>query len=282
MSFVNFNGKLLNEANAKISINNRSFRYGDGCFETIRITNNQIPLWSFHWDRLRAALQTLQFQLPSFFSSEWLQQQILELAIKNQHQHLGRIRLTIFRGDGGLYDPDNHFSNYLIQSWPLNDVLQASNSNGLVLGLYKDGLKAADALANIKSNNYLLYVMAALHVKQQHWNDALVLNHRGTIADATIANVFVVQDKTIITPPLSDGPVAGTMRRYLLENLPLKGLTVEEKSMLPDDVLSADEVFLTNAAYGMKWVRQFEEKVYSNELTRRIYQQMIQPLFQLA
>lgn len=279
MSLINLNGKLLNEANAHVSINNRSFRYGDGCFETIRITNNRIPLWQLHWERASSALQTLQFQIPNFFTSDFLLQSILELAKKNGHQQLARIRLTIFRGNGGLYDPENHFPNYLIQSWPLNAALQQMNTNGLVAGIYNDGLKAADAFANIKSNNYLLYAMAALHAKQQHWNDALVLNHKGTIADTTIANLFIIKNGTVLTPPLSDGPVAGTIRRYLLQQLPTIGYEIEEVSIAPEAVYNADEVFLTNAMYGMKWVKQVEDKTYDCHHTATIYQKLIVPLF---
>lgn len=279
MSLSNLNGKLLGEAKASVSINNRSFRYGDGCFETLRITNGQIPLWQYHWERLSGALQTLQFQPPSFFTAPYLQAQMIALVQKNDHQHLGRIRLTIFRGNGGLYDPENHFPNYLIQSWPLNDAHQTLNNNGLIIGLYSGGFKAADALANLKSNNYLLYAMAALHAKQQHWNDALILNHRGSIADSTIANLFLIKEKTITTPPLTDGPVAGTMRRYLLENLIGAGYRVQEKSILPTDLLTADEVFVTNAIYGIKWVKQFEEKEYGNRQTSQLFQQFIKPLF---
>jgi branched-chain amino acid aminotransferase len=282
MSIVYLNGKWLNEAKANISINNRSFRYGDGVFETIRLSNGQVLLWQHHWDRLSSALQTLQFQVPSFFTATYLQQQVLELTHKNGHQQLARIRLTIFRGNGGLYDPENHFPNCLIQSWPLNEALQSPNTNGLVIGIYQNGLKAADGLANLKSNNYLLYAMAALHARQQHWNDALVLNHRGTLADATIANLFILKDGMAITPPLSDGPVAGTMRRHLLEQLPAIGFEVKEQSLVPEDLLLADEVFLTNAIYGIKWVQRLEEKSYGCRQTTGIYQQIIQPLFHLA
>lgn len=279
MSLTNLNGKLINEAKASVSINNRSFRYGDGCFETIRITNGEIRLWQYHWERLSQALHTLQFQPSAYFTSSYLQEQMVQLAQKNGHQQLGRIRLTVFRGNGGLYDPENHFPNYSIQSWELNEAHQTLNNNGLILGLYKDGFKAADSLANLKSNNYLLYAMAALHAKQQHWNDALILNHRGSIADATIANLFIIKENTIITPSLTDGPVAGTLRRYLLEKGIQSGFAIQERSIFPEDLTTADEMFLTNAIYGIKWIQQFEEKAYGNRQTSFIYQKLITPLF---
>jgi branched-chain amino acid aminotransferase len=279
MSFVNLNGKLLNESKAGISIHNRSFRYGDGSFETLRMVEGWLPLWPYHWQRLQQALHLLQFDTPSFLTAAFLQERIKEVVEKNGHQQSARIRLTLFRGNGGLYDPENHFPNYLIQSWPLSDAVPLLNTNGLVIGTYTGGFKAADAFANLKSNNYLLYVMAALHAKQQRWNEALILNHRNSIADATIANLFVVQDKTLVTPPLTDGPVAGTFRRYLLEKVPALGYTVLEQSLQPKEVLMAQEVFVTNAVYGIKWVKSFEGKEYGNRYTTLLYQDLVKPLF---
>ena len=278
-NFVNFNGKILNEKKARVSVNNRSFRYGDGCFETIKVVNRKISLAEFNIDRLFATLHLLQFESPSFFTPAFILQSITELVEKNQHQKLARVRLTIFRGNGGLYDPENHYPIYLIQSWPLNPENNNLNENGLVIGTYPNGFKAADALANIKSNNFLLYAMAAMHSKKQHWNDALVLNHKGTFADATIANLFIITNKTITTPPLSDGPVNGTMRRYLLQSLPALGYSVQEQSISPEDLHQADECFLTNAIYGLKWIKQHDDTNFQSKHVFTIHNELIKSLW---
>ncbi len=277
--FCNLNGKIINESNATISVNNRSFRYGDGCFETMKYSNGKLLLANYHFERLFDSLQLLKFDYPNFFTTEYLVQQIQQLVAKNQNQKLARIRLTIFRGNGGLYDPENMAPNWLIQCWPLNEASNTLNNNGLVTGIYKGGFKAADAFANLKSNNYLLYSQAALYAKQQHWNDALILNHRQTIADATIANFFIIKGGAIFTPPLSDGPVNGVMRRYLLENLPRLNYTVTEQSINPNDVLEADEAFLTNAVYGIKWIQSVDKKTFAFHHSAIIHQQLLAPLF---
>lgn len=277
--FVHLNGKILNESNAAISINNRSFRYGDGCFETMRYVNGRLILAGLHFERLFTSLGTLQFDFPAFFTADYLLSQINELVLKNLHSQSARIRLTVFRGDGGLHDTENLSPNWLIQSWPLNDATPAINSNGLVVGIYNDGFKAADRFANIKSNNYLLYSQAALYARAHHWNDALVLNHKATIADATIANLFIIKGNAIITPSLSDGPVSGVMRRYLLQYLPTLSFDVSEQTVLPDDLLHAEEIFLTNAVYGLKWVRSINGKTYSADKASIIYKQLLAPLF---
>jgi branched-chain amino acid aminotransferase len=277
--YCNLNGKIIKEANATVSVNNRSFRYGDGCFETMKYINGQLLLSTFHFDRLFNSLNILQFENPKFFTPGNLLQQVHELVNKNQHQKLARIRLTIFRGNGALYDPENMKPNWLIQSWPLNPESNTINNNGLVVGIYYDGIKAADKFANIKSNNYLLYSQAALFAKQQHWNDALVLNQFGTVADATIANFFIIRDKQVISPPLTDGPVNGVMRRWLLQQLPINGYSLTESSIEQKDIHTADEAFLTNAIYGLKWIRSIGNKSYSLNHAAAIHKKIVEPLF---
>jgi branched-subunit amino acid aminotransferase/4-amino-4-deoxychorismate lyase len=279
MTKVYLDGKWLNAEKTGISIDNRSFRYGDGFFETIKCINHKLPLWGFHSTRLFATLDKMQFEKPSWLAPDMLKDSILELVKQNQHGKLARVRLTIFRGEGGIYDPINHRPHILIQSWPLNPENNKLNENGLVIGEYSGGFKAADSFANLKSNNYLLYAMAALQAKAQHWNDALICNHRGSFADATIANLWVIKNGQIYTPPLSDGPVAGTMRMFLLENLAASGLPVAERTLVKSDLLEADEVFLSNAIYGIKWVRQFEDHEYVSEITANIHAKVIAPLW---
>lgn len=273
------NGKIIAEEEASISINNRSFRYGDGCFETMKYCNGKLLLASFHFERLFASLDKLHFDYPTFFTPEYLLEQIKKLVEKNGCQHLARLRLMAFAGDGGLYDLKNHQVNWLIQSWPLNETINGLNTNGLVVGYYKNGFKAADRFANIKNNNFLLYSQAAIYTKQQHWNDALVFNHKETIADATIANLFVIKANAIITPPLTDGPIAGVMRRYLLEQLPALGFEVKETSVTEEIINAADEAFLSNAM-GIKWIQSVGEKQLVRNKIELIYKQIIAPLFQ--
>jgi branched-chain amino acid aminotransferase len=277
--FCNLNGRFYNDTKPLIGINNRSFRYGDGCFETIKVVDGRIVLANLHMQRLFLALQQLLFQPPGYFSPDYLMGLISELVQKNNHQALARVRLTIFRGDGGIYDALNHTPNFLIQTWALNPENNSLNTNGLLLGQYNGGFKAADAFANIKSNNYLLYAMAALYAKQQHYNDVLVLNHRQTVADATIANLFLVQaDGAIVTPPLTDGGVAGIMRRHLVDQLPLLGYTVLEQSIDNQQLADAKAIFLTNAIYGIKWVASFEQTTYSHTVVQQLHRQAIEPL----
>ena len=272
--YVNQNGQIIREDNAFISINNRSFRYGDGCFETIKVVGNKLLFSDFHFERLFSSLATLQFDVPSYITPDFLQTQILTLVRKNHHEKLARVRLTIYRGDGGLYDPQNLLPNYLIQTWELSPANNKLNENGLIIDIFKDARKVCDRYSSIKSNNYLAYAMAALWVKQQQLNDAILLNPYNRVADATIANVFIVKDGIVKTPTLAEGCINGIMRRHLLQKLPSLGIEAEETTLTVENLLEADELFLTNSIYGIRWVKEMQGKVYGNQMAARIFKQI--------
>src|SRR6185436_7845786 len=119
------------------------------------------------------------------------------------------------------------------------------------IGIYDQYKKPCQALSNLKSGNALLSVMSSKFAEQQGWNDAIILNERGDICEATSSNVFVVKDNVIYTPPLEDGCVMGTMRAFILDHLSGSRNTdkfqVMEKTIAVQDFGEADEVFLTNA-----------------------------------
>ncbi|HSC53645.1 MAG TPA: aminotransferase class IV [Phnomibacter sp.] len=275
---VYLNGAYIDESQAQVSVNNRAFRYGDGFFETIKLVQGKVVNPQLHTDRLLHTLQRLQFDCPAYFTPKNIIDRIEELVIYNQHQALARIRLTVFRGDGSLHDIDNLRPNLLIQSWPLDTVYNQLNENGWVIDVYKEGHKTCDAFANLKSNNYLLYAMASIYARQNKFDDVLVLNEHGRIADATIANTWIVEQGKLVTPTLSEAPVAGTMRRFIVENAHRFGLQVTEDIITIERLKAADELWLTNALYGIRWVKQLGDTTYGNKYALQLHQQLLQPL----
>jgi branched-chain amino acid aminotransferase len=269
---VFINEKFVPETKAAIPVNNRSFRYGDGCFETIKCINDSLPLFDLHFNRLMHTLSLLQFKIPKLLTKKHLYNTILVLAQKNKHSKLARIRLTVYRGNGGLYDAENNNPNILIQSWPMAESINHFNPNGLVVGIYSHAHKTTDAFANCKTNNFLVYTMAAMYAQKNKLNDALVLNNKGTIADSTIANLFIVKGKNIYTPPLSSGAVHGVMKQKLMPLLIKNGFIVKEKTLKETDLQKADEAFLTNAIFGIKWIKEINGTVYKNYTALKIFE----------
>ncbi len=275
MEYFNYNGKIYKDDSSVINVNNRGLRYGDGLFETIKSKKDKLFFADEHFARLWKGMNLLQFKIPVHFTPDNLQYEIFELLKKNTHDHYARIRITLFRGDGGLYDDINHIPNYIIQTWALSAEISKWNSNGLILGIYNEAKKSCDILSNIKHNNFLPYVMAALHSKKQKWNDAILLNTDNRICDSTIANIFLIKDNKIYTPALDEGCIAGIMRKTILHHLATNSYKVYETRFSVDDLLNADEVFLTNSIYNIRWVQSIGNKNYANVLTQKIYTSLL-------
>ena len=271
MEYFIYNGKTYKEESPILSVNSRGLRYGDGLFETIKSIKGELQFIDEHLARLWKGLQVLQFNIPKHFTPEYLQDEIFALLKKNSHEKMARIRLTVFRGDGGLYDEINHKPHYLVQSWPLLDDAGEWNSNGLVLGIYTDVKKSCDILSNLKHNNFLPYSMAAIHAKTKKWNDAVLENTEGGVCDTTIANLFLIKDGVIYTPALAQGCIAGIIRKFLINRLTAANYKIIEGRLTGDDLDAADEVFLTNSIYNLRWVQSLGEKKYTNIQTQKIY-----------
>ena len=271
MSYFNYNGKLCREGLPVIGPDNRGLRYGDGLFETMKMIQGKLVFGDEHFARLWNGLKLLQFELPRHFTPEMLHQQILSLAEKNGHTNSARIRLQIIRGDGGLYDAKNHIPGYIIQTWLLPEEQGEWNSNGLVIGTYDTVKKSCDVTSNFKHNNFLPYVLAALEAKSRKWDDAVLLNNYSRICDTTIANIFMVKDQVISTPPLTEGCVAGIIRKAIIKGLPEKSWQIVEQELTLDQLFTADELFLTNSLYNIRWVQRLGKASYRNEVTKKIF-----------
>lgn len=271
MNYFIYNGKFYKDETALLSVSSRGLRFGDGLFETIKSINGQPEFLDEHLARLWNGMQVLQFNIPKHFTPDNLQNEFEGLLQKNGHVKKARIRLTIFRGDGGLYDEIDHKPNYLLQSWPLGDETGNWNSNGLVLGIYSAVKKSADILSNLKHNNFLPYVMAAMHAKKEKWNDAILLNTDGRLCDTTIANIFLIKEDVVYTPALSEACIGGVMRRHIIQVLNGAGYKVIEGKLTTDDLQNADEVFLSNSIYNIRWVGNIGDKKYDCKLTQKIY-----------
>jgi branched-chain amino acid aminotransferase len=274
MNYINLNGKILEADKPALLVSNRGYRYGDGLFETIKVFNKKILLEQYHFERLFSGISLLQIEMPKLFNSGKLKDEMLDLCKKNKCDYLARVRVSVSRGNGGLYDEDRTLQ-YVIECWPLNESVNRLNENGLVIDIYAGIKKSCDIFSNLKSANFLPYSIAAGFAKENKLNDCLVLNANGNITDSTIANIFIIKEEIIITPALSEGCVNGVMRKYLLEKLRDTGFKIKETSVFPEDVENADEIFLTNAIKGMQWVKQFRNKIYTNKIIAKIYNQVL-------
>ncbi len=271
MNSVIYNGSRINANEPIISAGNRGLRYGDGLFETMKCVNGKMLQFAEHMQRLRNGAAALQFEIPKHHTDSFFEEQIISLLKKNRHDEFARIRLSFFRANGGLYDAEHHRPNWLIETFPLSDVYSELNLNGWHLCLFDACRKSPDAFSQFKHNNFLPYIMGAIEAQKQKCKDAVILNSHGNICDTTVANLFIIKQEIIYTPPISEGCVAGIQRAQLLKHLPLLGYRIEEKPLSIADLHEADEAFVSNSLFAIRWIGQFNNKNYGNKMAQKIY-----------
>lgn len=270
MDFICFNGDFLPAAQPLFTVANRSFRYGDGVFETIKIYKEKILLDQFHYDRLFLGLKMLQ--IDHDLNTSGLSSYILELCKRNNCSESARVRLAVYRNADGK-------AEFVMQASSLSSDVNKWNEKGLTIDLYPYARKSADAFSNLKTPNFLPYVLAELFAKERGIDDAVVLNAFNNIADSSKANIFLIKKDEIFTPAMHQGCISGVMRRFLLDELKRNGYRTHQQEVSEQQLLEADEVFLTNSIYDMRWVQKFRNKVYSFEQSLSIYHKMIAPLY---
>ncbi len=146
------------------------------------------------------------------------------------------------------------------------------------MDVFLDGKKTMDQFSRLKSNNYLVYAMSALYAKKNNLTDCFILNNQDRICDSTIANVFCIKDQMIFTPPLSEGCISGVMRRYLIDQLKISGYSITEKPFEIEWLRSSDEIFLSNAISGIRWVQSWADKSFTHQMCSEIFDAIIKKI----
>ncbi|MEJ7912942.1 MAG: aminotransferase class IV, partial [Chitinophagaceae bacterium] len=220
MRFVLYNGKLMEESTPIFNSSNSSFKYGDGIFETLRVSKQIILLWNYHYERIAKSLELLQISFQTNLK-QVVHDSILELCSQNDCSVSARVRLAFFREDQAT-------PGLLIEATALNSLSYEWNQRGWEFDIYTGASKSKGRLSNLKTANHLPYVMAGLHAKQKQLDECLLMSDKGTLADGSRTNVFMIKAQVVYTPPLSAGCVGGVMRRYVLERLPKLEWKIEE------------------------------------------------------
>lgn len=270
MNFINYNGNIYPAGQEVLTISNRSYRYGDGLFESMRIMQGKLQFAELHAERLQKGLSALKMEDAEFFTADFLRAKAYELLNRNQYGENARLRLTVYRDGEGLYSPDSNKTGYSLEMTKSNEPYFLNNSRGLIVDVYQDMTKPVNFLSNHKTCNSLPFVMAGLHRKKQSLDEVFILNQFGFLCEAMSSNVFVLFDKQLYTPALSEGCIAGVMRTVVMELAEEFGLPVIEAQINPDILNEAEEVFLTNASRGIQWVMGFNNKRYFNKLSKEL------------
>ena len=245
---INLNGTLVPKEQAVVSVYDHGLLYGDGVFEGIRIYNGNVFLEQEHIDRLYESALAIRLQIP-MTKAELSTATHATIAANNLTD--GYIRLVVTRGSGSLGLDINRTSDPQV-------IIIADTISLYPDELYQNGLPliTASTIRNhsaalsprIKSLNYLNNIMAKIEGQDAGTVEALMLNHKGEVAECTGDNIFIVKNGVLKTPPVDAGILEGLTRNAVIDLARKAGIPVEESAMVRHDIYVADECFLTGSA----------------------------------
>jgi branched-chain amino acid aminotransferase len=269
--FISYNNQIITKETPLFTIANRSFCYGDGFFESIRITGAEMPFIRNHFERIKETAQVLEMNLPNDLTIESIQETVKLLTEKNGVGKEGRVRINFFRNEGGFYAPESKTSSVIIDVLPYesNNGYEL-NQKGLKVDLYQKIKKPCNVLSSIKSCNSLLYVLAGKFKYDNELEEAVILNDKHNVCEFTSSNLFIVINGVLYTPAISEGCINGVMRKVILELAAKARIYVYETELKPNDLIRADEIFLTNAVHGIHWIGAYKAKRYFNKVSKTL------------
>ena len=242
------NGKLLPPEQATVSVYDHGLLYGDGVFEGIRSYAGKVFRMEAHLDRLWYSAKAILLEIP-YTKAELAA--AIEQTLEVNGIVDGYIRVVITRGSGTLgIDPKKCNEPRVIVITDSIELYPAEDyENGLEIVTVSTIRNHAAALSpRIKSLNYLNNILAKIEGHQAGCKEALMLNHKGEVAECTGDNIFLVRDGRLLTPPIDAGILEGITRDAVIELARKSGMPVEEIPLTRHDIYVADECFLTGTA----------------------------------
>lgn len=266
---INFNGNIL-ENDTFLSTQNRGLAYGDALFETIKVSYGKLLFWEDHYFRLMASMRIMRMEIPMNFTMEFLESQIHNVLKNNElFSSSSRVKLTVFRNEGGLYLPETNDISYIISTKPIESDFYILNEEVYEIDLFKDYYVSPSLLSTLKTNNKALNVVGSIYAKENKLNNCLILNTDKQVIEALNGNVFLVKGNTIKTPPISNGCLKGVMRKQLIDIIKtIPEYELFEESISSFELQKADEIFITNVIIGIQPVTKYRKKSFNNDISK--------------
>jgi branched-chain amino acid aminotransferase len=271
---INFNG-VLQESNLQLSVSNRSFLYGDGVFETLKVVNSKILFFEEHYFRLMASMRIIRMQIPMSFTLEFLEEEILKLVANNNIQNSARVRFTVFRNEGGFYLPTDNSVSYIIQATAIEQQHYQFANAVFEVDLYKDFIVPKQLLSTLKTANKITHVTASIFARENQLDSTLLINEDKNVIEASNGNLFMLLDNKLITPPITEGCLNGIMRKQIIALAKtIDSIEVVETPISPFDLQKADELFITNVIIGIQPITKYRKKEFGLSLSGQLVQKL--------
>lgn len=263
MARIWLNGEVVEEEDARIPVLDRAVLYGDGIFETLRAYDGFPFRLERHLRRLKEACDVLRLEQP------WEDREIAEAIRLLYRENVGSgdayVRITL---TGGLYDGGRNLTrsnppNLFVVVTPLPRPKDHSRREGIRVCFASFTRNSRSPLVRIKSANYLESLWARQEAADRGYDDALFMNEKGHLCEATTSNLFLVKSGELLTPEPSCGLLPGITREAVLELCRDLSIPAREGELVPEDLLGADEAFLTNSVSEILPLREVEGKALS-------------------
>jgi branched-chain amino acid aminotransferase len=261
-STVYINGEYCPSQTAKISVFDRGFLYGDSIYEVSYSENGVLLFYHEHLKRLHNSAKLLE--MPIFLSDATITNQVVD-TLKHSGLKDAYLRIILTRGESIIsLDPHTSFRNNLVTiAKPKTVYPQEFYDNGVYLHLsdvLRNDPRSVDP--NAKSGNYLNNVLAMNDAKKQGADDAIMVNRAGHVTEGTTFNIWKVKNQTLCTPPVESGLLAGITRKKIIEICELKNIPFQIANFSPEELLQADEVFITSSTRKIIPVRKINQTVF--------------------
>lgn len=264
------NGSLTDAAGLPQVFATRAFAFADGFFESIRIIDGRPRHVELHFGRVLDSCAGHRMTVPEDFTLERFHAALQHLAEASGIREGGYIRATFYRSGGGRYLPVADEMAWVATAKPLEDNAFVLNERGLKVDIYTDMRKPLNPLANFKNLAATLYVQSAIWAEAGGFDEALIVNDQHQIIESTRSNLFLASNGVLYTPGLECGPVGGVMRAAVIGVAQAAGMKVYECNLSPQELLRADELFLTNALRGIQWVSSYRTKRYFSTTAQQL------------
>ena len=273
--WVYLNDKFVPQEEAVVSVFDHGFLYGDGVYETLRAYRGRVFHLVEHLARLERSASRIQLHLP--VGREQLAGLVRESLKRNQLSD-SYLRITVSRGAGeiGLDPALCKTPTLAIIAKPFQPYPESIYAQGVSVIVAKTRRNLPEALPpQVKSLNFLNNILAKMEANAAGMHEALMLNHREEVTEGTTSNVFVVQKGRVRTPTVECGILEGITRGVVLQLASELGIPPEETRLSVDDLLRAEECFLTNTTQEVLPVTRVNDTMIGNgqpgEITRRLH-----------
>lgn len=265
---INFNGNLVAVSNENIE-QNRGFLYGDAVFETIKILDNKILFSEEHYFRLMSSMRIIRMEIPMDFTLDYFEKELLKTT-QALNLNNARVRLTIYRSGNGKYLPETRSIGYIISAENTHTIYENSTLD-YEIELFKDFHISKHLLSSLKTTNRLINITASVFAEENNYQNCFLINDDKNIVEAINGNIFVIKDRVIATPPVSDGCINGIMRKKIIELIQKdETLQFEERSISPFEIQKADEVFITNVIQGIQSISKYRKKMFTRNTANNL------------